>query len=112
MVCNASSFAALALLEFYVATFNEYIWQINCDFHKGQGVWLWDDQGEQYLDALSGIAVTGLGHSHPDFVKAINAQASTLIHVSNVYHIAEQAQLADKIAAISGMDKVFLQFRL
>jgi acetylornithine aminotransferase len=76
-------------------------------FTKGQGVWLWDDQGEQYLDALSGIAVTGLGHSHPDFVKAINAQASTLIHVSNVYHIAEQAQLADKIAAISGMDKVF-----
>lgn len=76
-------------------------------FTKGQGVWLLDDQGEQYLDALSGIAVTGLGHSHPDFVKAINAQASTLIHVSNVYHIAEQAQLADKIAAISGMDKVF-----
>ncbi len=76
-------------------------------FKKGQGVWLWDDQGEQYLDALSGIAVTGLGHSHPEFVKAINAQASTLMHVSNVYHIAEQAQLADKIAAISGMDKVF-----
>lgn len=76
-------------------------------FTKGQGVWLWDDQGEQYLDALSGIAVTGLGHSHPEFVKAINAQASTLMHVSNVYHIAEQAQLADKIAAISGMDKVF-----
>ncbi len=76
-------------------------------FTKGQGVWLWDDQGEQYLDALSGIAVTGLGHSHPEFVKAINAQASTLIHVSNVYQIAEQAQLADKIAEISGMDKVF-----
>ncbi|QVL45687.1 MAG: aspartate aminotransferase family protein [Methylophilaceae bacterium] len=81
--------------------------RLTVTFTKGQGVWLWDDQGEQYLDALSGIAVTGLGHSHPDFVKAINAQASTLIHVSNVYHIAEQAQLADKIAAISGMDKVF-----
>lgn len=76
-------------------------------FTKGQGVWLWDDQGEKYLDALAGIAVTGLGHSHPEFVKAINAQASTLMHVSNVYQIAEQAQLADKIAAISGMDKVF-----
>jgi acetylornithine/N-succinyldiaminopimelate aminotransferase len=76
-------------------------------FTKGQGVWLWDDQGKQYLDALSGIAVTGLGHSHPEFVKAISAQAATLIHVSNVYQIAEQAQLADKIAAISGMDNVF-----
>jgi acetylornithine/N-succinyldiaminopimelate aminotransferase len=76
-------------------------------FTKGQGVWLWDNQGEQYFDALSGIAVTGLGHSHPDFVKAINAQASTLMHVSNVYHIAEQEQLADKLAEISGMDKVF-----
>lgn len=76
-------------------------------FTKGQGVWLWDDQGEKYLDALAGIAVTGLGHSHPEFVKAISAQASTLMHVSNVYQIAEQAQLADKIAAISGMDNVF-----
>lgn len=76
-------------------------------FAKGQGVWLWDDQGEKYLDALSGIAVTGLGHAHPEFVKAINEQASTLMHVSNVYQIAEQAQLADKLAEISGMDKVF-----
>lgn len=76
-------------------------------FTKGQGVWLWDDQGEKYLDALSGIAVTGLGHSHPAFVKAINQQASTLMHVSNVYQIAEQERLADKLAEISGMDKVF-----
>jgi acetylornithine aminotransferase len=76
-------------------------------FTKGKGVWLWDDQGEQYLDALSGIAVTGLGHAHPDLVCAISHQAATLMHVSNVYHIAEQEQLADKLAEISGMDKVF-----
>ena len=76
-------------------------------FTRGQGLWLWDDHGEKYLDALAGIAVTGLGHSHPEFVKAISAQASTLMHVSNVYQITEQAQLADKIAAISGMDNVF-----
>jgi acetylornithine/N-succinyldiaminopimelate aminotransferase len=76
-------------------------------FTKGKGVWLWDDQGEQYLDALSGIAVTGLGHAHPDLVSAISHQAATLMHVSNVYHIAEQEQLADKLAEISGMDKVF-----
>lgn len=76
-------------------------------FTKGQGVWLWDDQGEKYLDALAGIAVNGLGHSHPDFVKALTAQISSLIHVSNVYQVAEQAHLADKLAKISGMDKVF-----
>ena len=76
-------------------------------FVKGEGVWLWDDKGEKYLDALSGIAVTGLGHSHPDFVKAISEQAATLMHVSNVYHIVEQEALADKLAEISGMDSVF-----
>lgn len=76
-------------------------------FTKGQGVWLWDVQGEKYLDALAGIAVNGLGHSHPDFVKTLTAQISSLIHVSNVYQVAEQAHLADKLAKISGMDKVF-----
>jgi acetylornithine aminotransferase len=76
-------------------------------FSKGEGVWLWDDQGGKYLDALSGIAVTGLGHSHPDFVKAISEQVATLVHVSNIYHIAEQEALADKLAELSGMDSVF-----
>jgi len=76
-------------------------------FTKGEGAWLWDDQGTQYLDALSGIAVTGLGHSHPEFVKAISQQAERLMHVSNVYQIAEQERLADKLAELSGMDKVF-----
>ena len=76
-------------------------------FAKGKGVWLWDDQGTKYLDALSGIAVTGLGHSHPKFVQAISEQASTLMHVSNVYHIAEQERLANQLAKLSGMDKVF-----
>lgn len=76
-------------------------------FTKGEGVWLWDMQGTKYLDALAGIAVTGLGHSHPKFVQAINKQASTLMHVSNVYQIAEQERLADELAALSGMDKVF-----
>lgn len=76
-------------------------------FEKGEGVWLWDTNGEKYLDALSGIAVNGLGHAHPKLVAAISAQAGKLMHVSNVYEIAEQSALADKIAAISGMDKVF-----
>ncbi len=76
-------------------------------FTKGEGVWLWDTAGEKYLDALAGVAVNGLGHAHPKLVAAISEQAAKLIHVSNVYHIAEQEALANKLCAISGMDKVF-----
>ena len=65
-------------------------------FVKGEGVWLWDDKGEKYLDALAGVAVNGLGHGHPSLVKAISDQAARLIHVSNSYHISEQKALADK----------------
>jgi acetylornithine/N-succinyldiaminopimelate aminotransferase len=76
-------------------------------FVKGQGVWLWDADGKRYLDALAGVAVNGLGHAHPKLVAAISEQAAKLIHVSNIYHIAEQERLADKLCEISGMDKVF-----
>ena len=76
-------------------------------FTHGKGVWLWDADGNQYLDALAGVAVNGLGHAHPKLVKAISEQAAKLIHVSNIYHIAEQEALADKLAEISNMDKVF-----
>lgn len=76
-------------------------------FEKGEGVWLWGTDGERYLDALSGVAVNGLGHAHPKLVKAISEQAAKLIHVSNIYQIAEQERLADKLCDISGMDKVF-----
>jgi acetylornithine/N-succinyldiaminopimelate aminotransferase len=76
-------------------------------FTKGEGVWLWDTAGEKYLDALAGVAVNGLGHAHPKLVAAISQQAAKLIHVSNIYRIAEQDALADKLCEISGMDKVF-----
>ncbi len=76
-------------------------------FIKGKGVWLWDNHNEQYLDALSGVAVNGLGHAHPKLVDAIAKQAANLIHVSNIYQIAEQSALADKLCEVSGMDKVF-----
>lgn len=76
-------------------------------FTKGEGVWLWDTNGDKYLDALAGVAVNGLGHAHPKLVRAISEQAGKLIHVSNIYQIAEQAALADKLCKISGMDKVF-----
>ncbi|MBK7352347.1 MAG: aspartate aminotransferase family protein [Nitrosomonas sp.] len=76
-------------------------------FVKGSGVWLWDNDGNRYLDALSGIAVCGLGHCHPTLTKALSHQAATLIHTSNLYHIENQELLAERLALLSGMDKVF-----
>ncbi|HEY8118053.1 MAG TPA: aspartate aminotransferase family protein [Methylophilaceae bacterium] len=76
-------------------------------FVKGDGVWLWDEQGQRYLDALAGIAVNGLGHAHPELVAAISAQAGTLIHLSNIYSNPVQDALAEKLCAVSGMDRVF-----
>jgi acetylornithine aminotransferase len=76
-------------------------------FTHGKGVWLWDEQGRKYLDGLAGIAVNTLGHDHPRLVAAIADQASKLIHSSNVYKVRLQETLADKLAALSGMDKVF-----
>jgi acetylornithine aminotransferase len=76
-------------------------------FERGEGCWLWDKQGKRYLDALAGIAVCGVGHSHPRLVKAICEQASRLVHTSNLYEIERQEQLGERLAAISGMDEVF-----
>lgn len=76
-------------------------------FTHGQGVWLWDEAGKRYLDALAGIAVSGLGHAHPKLVKAIADQAAKVIHTSNIYEIRLQSELADRIAALSGMDESF-----
>ena len=75
---------------------------------RGSGSWVWDKQGKRYLDALCGIAVCGLGHSHPRLVQAITEQVGKLIHTSNLYEIERQEQLGDRLAAISGMDEVFL----
>ena len=76
-------------------------------FVSGNGVWLTSDKQEQYLDALSGIAVCGLGHAHPDVSKAIAEQAATLTHTSNIYRIKLQEELGEKLCHISGMDTVF-----
>jgi acetylornithine aminotransferase len=76
-------------------------------FERGEGVWLWDTEGKRYLDALAGVAVCGLGHCHPKFTAALQAQAGRLVHTSNIYGIALQEQLADRLAALSGMDNVF-----
>ncbi len=71
-------------------------------FVKGQGCWLWDNQGKKYLDALGGIAVCGVGHANPIVAKAIAEQAQTLVHTSNLYNIARQQELG-----ANSMDKVF-----
>ncbi len=76
-------------------------------FVRGEGVWLFDESGKRYLDALAGIAVSTLGHNHPRLVQAIADQAGRIIHASNICRVAEQEALSDRLAALSGMDEVF-----
>jgi acetylornithine aminotransferase len=74
---------------------------------RGEGPWVWDTDGRRYLDALTGIAVTGLGQAHPRVVAAIAQQAARVIHASNLYRIPEQERLGDTLARVAGMDQVF-----
>ncbi|MDH5786657.1 MAG: aspartate aminotransferase family protein, partial [Chromatiales bacterium] len=76
-------------------------------FERGEGCTLWDTEGKRYLDALSGIAVCNLGHAHPALKQAICSQAERLLHTSNLYGIANQQALGDKLTALAGMDRVF-----
>ena len=76
-------------------------------FAKGKGVYLWDNSGKKYLDAVAGVAVCSLGHAHPVIAKALAEQASTLVHTSNLYHIEHQQRLGDKLCSLSTMDRVF-----
>ena len=81
--------------------------RLDVAFTKGEGAWLTDTEGKRYIDAISGIAVCNLGHSHPAITKAICQQASQLIHTSNFYQIPLQQQLADKLTGLSGMEQAF-----
>ena len=76
-------------------------------FERGEGCWLWDTQGKRYLDAISGIAVCNLGHAHPAVTEALCAQAGTLVHTSNIYGIANQERLGEKLTALAGMERAF-----
>ncbi len=76
-------------------------------FIRGEGVWLWDDAGNRYLDALAGVAVNGLGHAHPVLSAALCEQVQNLIHTSNIYQVQRQELLAERLCRISGLDKVF-----
>lgn len=76
-------------------------------FTRGLGTRLWDQQGREYLDAVAGVAVTNVGHSHPRLVTAISEQAGLLLHTSNLYGIDWQQRLAQRLAQLSGLDQAF-----
>ena len=80
---------------------------LDVTFEHGDGAYLWDSNKQKYLDALCGIAVCGLGHAHPAITKTITEQAAKLLHTSNLYQIEKQQHLADQLAEISGMSRVF-----
>ena len=76
-------------------------------FVRGQGCRLWDENGNEYLDAVAGIAVCALGHCHPDVTATLREQAGTLVHTSNLYQIEPQEALASRLAEASGMERAF-----
>lgn len=76
-------------------------------FSHGEGIWLYDDKGDAYLDSFSGIAVCGLGHTHPEITRTIQQQAAKLLHTSNGFHIKEQELLAQRLTSLTGMEQVF-----
>lgn len=76
-------------------------------FTHGEGAWLFDAAGKRYLDGLAGVAVNTLGHAHPRFTAALKQQIDSLIHCSNIYQVAGQEALSDKLCALSGMQEVF-----
>lgn len=77
-------------------------------FVRGQGAWLYDDKGRQYLDAISGIGVCSLGHAHPEIARVVCEQASTLIHTANLAEIPYQESLASVLCGLAEMDKAFV----
>ena len=76
-------------------------------FERGEGARLWDTEGNSYLDAVAGVAVCGLGHAHPDIREALCDQAGNLLHTSNLYTIANQEKLGERLCTLSSMERVF-----
>lgn len=81
--------------------------ELTTQIMKGEGPYVWDAAGRRYLDALTGIAVCGLGHCPPSVTRAITEQASTLMHCSNLYNSEPQQLLGKALTQVSGMEKVF-----
>ena len=76
-------------------------------FSRGDGIYLYDSEGKRYLDALCGLAVTSLGHSHPLIAEVVSKQSMKLIHTSNAFHIESQEKLAKRLCQLTGMENVF-----
>jgi acetylornithine/N-succinyldiaminopimelate aminotransferase len=89
--------------RFLLQTYNRY----PVVLAKGKGVFLYDSDGRRYLDLVAGLGVNALGHAHPRIVKAIREQAARLIHVSNLYYNEFQGLLAERLCALSGLDRAF-----
>jgi len=90
--------------QYYLPVFNRYPITLT----RGEGSRLWDTEGKEYVDMLAGIAVTSVGHCHPRVVQAIQQQAAQLMHISNLLLSEPQAELSQKLAERSGMDRIFL----
>lgn len=90
--------------QFHFQTYNRFPVTLS----HGKGALVWDSEGNEYLDALAGIAVNNLGHCHPKVVEAIQNQAEKLIHTSNFYYTEEQSCFIEKLAEVSRMDRIFL----
>src|SRR5664279_3812644 len=89
--------------RFLLPTYNRY----PVGFERGKGVFLYDLEGKRYLDFVAGLGVNALGHAHPRIVKAIREQAAKLVHVSNLYYHEYQGPLAEKLCALSGLNRAF-----
>lgn len=89
--------------QFLLQTYSRYPVVLS----RGKGVFLYDIAGKRYLDFVSGLGVNALGHAHPRIVKKIREQAAKLIHVSNLYYHEYQGPLAEKLCALSGMNRAF-----
>jgi acetylornithine/N-succinyldiaminopimelate aminotransferase len=89
--------------QYLLPTYNRY----PVAMERGKGVFLYDFEGRRYLDFVAGLGVNALGHAHPRIVKTIRAQASKVIHLSNLYFNEYQGQLAEKLCRLSGLDRVF-----
>jgi len=89
--------------EFVIPTYGRF----DLDIARGSGCRVWDFDGREYLDFGAGIAVCSLGHAHPEVTEAISKQAATLVHTSNLYRTAPQAELAERLVGITGPGKVF-----
>ncbi len=82
--------------------------RLDLSFSHGEGAWLVDSEGRRYLDVIAGIGVNSLGHAHPAVTEAVSRQAGKLVHTSNLYRVSLQEELAERLAAISGMSRSFI----